>query len=61
METLKITIPKNNNLPSSFWGMEGKTFEVRSTRTVNFSTGKQVYFMVEHNGQNVEFPERFLK
>jgi hypothetical protein len=56
-----IRLKDDSDMPSSMWALQGKELKVKGTREVDFASGKQTYYVVEHKGEEIEIPERFLK
>lgn len=53
----QIKVGKTNLI--SLMELENLVLEVKSENIVHFASGKQTYFVIEHNGQEFEIPERF--
>ncbi len=53
----QIKVGKTNLI--SLMELENLVLEVIRENIVHFASGKQTYFVIEHNGQEFEIPERF--
>lgn len=55
-----IRLRNDKDIPASISHLKGKDHKVKSSRDVDFASGKQKYYTIEHEGKTHEIPERFI-